>query len=250
MPNNFPTHGISHLSASSINAYAEDPAYWVSKYLLGAKFPFSAPARGGTIIEKAIVQTLTGRDMVDAIDEAIAEYNKATIFDKTDAVTKWANAMRDMIEAGVKELTPYGVPTFELDGSQKKILIDCNMGEYKVPIIGFLDLQFDGCKTIVDIKCTFRINQEMSASHRRQAALYFLANPSYTVKFMYISPKKVQWFTIDDVSEEITQIKEIIKRMNNMLGVGGADVIKELIPVTESFYWTGAEQIRKELYNL
>lgn len=251
MPNNFPRHGITHLSASSINAYAEDPAYWVAKYLHNAKFPFSAPARGGTIVEKAIVQTLTGRDAGDAIDEAIEEFNKATIFDKSPNVMKWASGMRDMIEMGIKELEPYGVPEFDfLSGGQKKILIDCNMGEYKVPIIGFLDLVFPEHKLIVDIKCTFRINQEMSASHRRQAALYLLANPDYTVKFMYISPKKIQWFTIDDVTEEKTQIKEIIKRMNNMLGVGDKDVIKELIPVTESYYWTGAENIRKELYNL
>jgi hypothetical protein len=249
--NNFTQHGITHLSASSINAYAEDPAYWVGKYLLGAKFPFSAPARGGTLIERAIVQTLTGRDQTDAIDDAIAEFNKMTVFDKSDNVAKWANAMHDMATAGIKELEQYGIPEFDaLSGGQKKILIDCNMGEYKVPIIGFLDLMFPEHKLIVDIKCTFRINQEMSASHRRQAALYLLANPDYTVKFMYISPKKIQWFTIDDVTEEKTQIKEIIKRMNNMLGVGDKDVIKELIPVTESYYWQGAENIRKELYNL
>lgn len=250
MPNNFTTHGISHLSASSINAYAEDPAYWVAKYLHNAKFPFSAPARGGTLIERAIVQTLTGRDQTDAIDDAIAEFNKMTVFDKSDNVAKWANAMRDMIEAGVKELEHYGVPSFELDGSQKKILIDCNMGEYKVPIIGFLDAVFEDSKTIADIKTTQRMPTVMSTSHRRQAALYKMANPNYTVKFLYLSPKKVQWFTIDDVSEEKAQIKEIVKRMNNMLGVGGADVIKELIPVTESYYWQGAENIRKELYNL
>ncbi len=249
--NNFPRHGITHLSASSINAYAEDPAYWTAKYLLGAKFPFSAPARGGTIVEKAIVQTLTGMDAVDAIDEAIEEFNKATIFDKSPNVMKWASGMRDMIEMGLKELEPYGVPEFDfLSGGQKKILIDCNMGEYKVPIIGFLDLMFDSCKTIIDIKTTQRMPTIMSTSHKRQAALYKMANPEYTVKFFYISPKKIQWFTIDDVTEEKKQIKEIIKRMNNMLGVGDKDVIKELIPVTESYYWTGAENIRKELYNL
>jgi hypothetical protein len=94
------------------------------------------------------------------------------------------------------------------------------------------------------------MSQEMSSSHKRQAALYKLAMPEYAVKFFYISPKKTAWFTIDDVSEEIVQIKETVKRMNNMLGVGDKEVIKNLIPVTESYYWGGAEQIRKELYNL
>ena len=246
--NNFTKHSIAHLSASSINAYAEDPAYWCAKYLLGAKFPFSAPARGGTIVEKAIVQILTGRDQIDAIDEAIEEFNKATVFDKSPNVEKWANGMRDMIEMGIKELTPYGVPEFELDGSQKKILIDCTMGEYKVPIIGFLDLVFPEHKLVVDVKTTQRMPSEMSASHKRQAALYKLAMPEYAVKFFYISPKKIQWFTIDDVSEEIVQIKETVKRMNNMLGVGDKEVIRNLVPIVESYYWQGAEQVRKELF--
>lgn len=249
--NNFTQHGITHLSASSINAYAEDPAYWCAKYLLGAKFPFSAPARGGTIVEKAIVQILTGRDQIDAIDEAIEEFNKATIFDKSPNVMKWASGMRDMIEMGIKELEPYGVPEFDfLSGGQKKILIDCNMGEYKVPIIGFLDLVFVEKKVIFDIKCTMRISENMSESHRRQAALYQISNPDYKVAFIYISPKKTKTFWVEDVTEDISQIKEIIKRMNNMLGIGDKEVIRNLIPVTESYYWSGAENIRKELYNL
>lgn len=246
--NNFTQHGITHLSASSINAYAEDPAYWTAKYLLGAKFPFSAPARGGTIIEKAIVECLQGKDKTKAIDDAIAEYNKATIFEKSDAVTKWSNAMRDMIEAGVSELSPYGTPKFELDGSQKKILIDCNMGEYKVPVIGFLDLFYPEKKVVVDIKCTFRCPSEMSPSHKRQAAIYQLSNLDCQIGFLYLTPKKTQWFWVQDVAEQITEIKGIIRRMNGMLGVGDAQKIKEIIPIVDSFYWGDCMATRKELF--
>lgn len=248
--NNFTQHGISHLSASSINAYAEDPAYWVSKYLLGAKFPFSSPARGGTLIERAIVQTLTGRDQTDAIDDAIAEFNKMTVFDKSDNVAKWANAMSDMAQAGIKELEQYGVPEFELDGSQKKILIDCNMGEYKVPIIGFLDLFYSPIKTVIDVKCTMRMPSEMSASHKRQAAIYKLSNPDFKIGFLYITPKKTQMFWIDDVSEQIVEIKNIIARMNGMLGIGDKYKIKEIIPIVESYYWSDAPEIRKQLFGM
>lgn len=246
--NNFTRHNISHLSASSINTYAEDPAYWTAKYLFGAKFPFSAPARGGTLVEKAIVQILTGRDQIDAIDDAIAEFNKATIFDKSDSVAKWASGMRDMIEAGVKELSPYGVPEFEADGTQKKILIDCNMGEYKVPIIGFLDLYYPDKKTVIDVKCTMRMPSEMSASHKRQAAIYKLSNADCAVSFLYITPRKTQMFLVDDVSEQITEIKGIIRRMNGMLGIGDKDKIKEIVPIVESYYWTDSMSVRKELF--
>lgn len=248
--NNFSGHGISHLSASSINAYADDPAYWCAKYLLGVKFPFSAPARGGTLVEKAIVQILTGRDQKNTIDETVAEFNKATIFDKSPNVGKWANGLRDMIESGVRELSPYGVPKFELNGSQKKILIDCNMGDYKIPVIGFLDLYYPDKKTVIDVKTSQRMPNMMSSSHKRQAALYRLANPDYEVAFFYITPKKTQFFWIEDVSEQIVEIKSIIRRMNGMLGVGDKDKIKEIIPVVDSFYWQDSMSVRKELFGL
>lgn len=246
--NNFTRHGIAHLSASSINAYAEDPAYWCAKYLLGAKFPFSAPARGGTMIERAIVQTLTGRDIEDATAEALSDFNKETLFDNTDKKTKWADGMPDMVAMGVKELSAYGVPTFELDGTQKKIFIDCNMGEYKVPVIGFLDLYFPDKKIIIDIKCTMRAPSEMSASHKRQAAIYQLSNPECQVGFFYITPKKTQFFWVQEVTEQVTEIKGIISRMNGMLGVGDAQKIKEIIPIVDSFYWSDSMATRKEIF--
>jgi len=249
MVNNFTQHGIAHLSASSINAYAEDPAYWVAKYLMGAKFPFSAPARGGTLVERAIVQVLTGRDQADAINDAVEEFNKMTVFDSSPNVEKWANAIEDMAKAGIKELEQYGIPEFDLlSGGQKKILIDCNMGDYKVPIIGFLDLYYSPIKTVIDVKCTMRMPSEMSASHKRQAAIYKLANPDFKIGFFYITPKKTQMFWVDDVEEQKKEIKGIVSRMNGMLGIGDKEKIKEIIPIVESYYWTDAPQVRKELF--
>jgi hypothetical protein len=227
--------------------YAVDPAAWCAKYLYGAKFTFSPAARGGTLIETAIVQALTGRDIDDAINEAVAEYNKATIFDKSDKVTKWKDAMPDMIRAGFNEITPYGVPVFEADGGQKKVLIDCNMGDYKVPVLGFLDLYFPDKKVIIDIKTTMRMPSEMSKEHYRQASIYKAAYPDCAVRFFYITPKKTQWFDIEDVQGALQETKEIVKRMNAMLGIK-KDTIKQIVPVIDSYYWTDEPHLRKEIF--
>jgi hypothetical protein len=230
--------------------YHGDPAAWVAKYLLGAKFKFSPAANGGLLVERAIVEALKGRDLVLAIDDALADYNKSTMFDKSDKVQKWAEAMHDMITNGYNELSGLGKPIWEVAGGQKRIEINCNMGDYKMPIVGYLDLVFPDVKTWVDIKCTQRMPSEMSVSHKRQAAIYKQAMPDYRGKFLYLTPKKTQWFEIDDISSDLADIKAIIHRMNGLLGIGDAKTIKNIVPVVDSFYFNDDLALRKELYGI
>jgi ABC-type amino acid transport substrate-binding protein len=230
--------------------YYGDPAAWVAKYLLGAKFKFSPAANGGLLVERGIVEALKGRELSLAIDDALADYNKATMFDKSDKVQKWAEAMHDMIFNGYNELSGLGKPIWEVTGDQRRIEISCNMGDYKMPIVGYLDLVFPDCKKVVDIKCTQRMPSEMSVSHKRQAAIYKQAMPEYAVEFLYLTPKKTQWFQIEDVAGDLADIKTIIHRMNSLLGVGDANTIKEIVPVVDSFYFNDDLALRKELYGI
>lgn len=247
--NNFLTHNITHLSASSINMYAEDAAAYVAKYLLGAKFPFSPAARAGVLAEDAIVNVLArGWTVEAAIGEAENEFCKANIFNYDDKVQKRADMIAPIVETAVKELAQYGEPEFEEDGTQKKILVNADMGDYKMPILGFLDLYFPKHGLVVDIKTTSRMPAEMSDSHKRQQAIYKMANVNYDVKFFYLTGKKSQMFACDDDwKETLKNTKTIISRMNALLALP-VETIKAVVPVHPSFYWTDAVDIREELY--
>jgi hypothetical protein len=230
--------------------YYGDPAAWVARYLLGAKFKFSPAANGGLLVERAIVEALKGRELSLAIDDALADYNKSTMFDKSNNVQKWAEAMHDMIFNGYNELSGLGKPIWEVTGGQKRIEINCNMGDFKMPIVGYLDLVFPDVKKVVDIKCTMRFNQEMSKSHKWQGSIYKQAMPDYSVEFLYLTPKKTQWMKIENVSDELAEIKEVIGRLNRFLGIGDAEMIKSIVPVIDSFYFNDDLALRKELYNI
>lgn len=248
MPNNFIKHGITHLSPSSVNKFADAPDAWAAQYLFGKKFSFSSAARGGVAVERAIVDALRIGDYYEATSAAVKEYSKETAFDNSATAAKWKDALPSMIELGFKELKDFGQPEFEDDGSQKKIGIACNMGDYVVPITGFTDLDYPQHNLVVDLKCTQRMPSEMSKSHLRQAAIYKQAT-GREVKFLYVTGKKAQWFEVGDVKDILEEFKTIVFRMNNLLAFD-KEVIQQIIPVTDSFYWSDDGAIRKELYGL
>jgi hypothetical protein len=70
------------------------------------------------------------------------------------------------------------------------------------------------------------------------------------VKFLYVTPKKYSLLEVDDIKPVLENVKAIAARMNNFLALD-VDTIKEIVPVNAaSFYWSGDENILKELYGL
>ena len=54
MGSSFERHGIDHLSASSLNLWAAEPALWVMERLLGRRSPTSAVAARGKAVEQGV----------------------------------------------------------------------------------------------------------------------------------------------------------------------------------------------------
>ena len=72
----FTKHGLTHLSASSINLYANAPDVWVVSYLFGRKTPMGPAAWRGICVEDAVVQILMGDSETAAIDKALEKFDK------------------------------------------------------------------------------------------------------------------------------------------------------------------------------
>jgi hypothetical protein len=54
MSNPFERHGIGHLSASSLNLWAAEPALWIMERLLGRRSPSGIPAARGKAVEAGV----------------------------------------------------------------------------------------------------------------------------------------------------------------------------------------------------
>lgn len=238
------------MSASSLNMWCGSQGAWVAKYLYGHKFPFSGAARAGVLAESAVVSVLSGeKDIETAIKEAETSYKRAILLDASDDNKKRGEAIRGFVENAIDELAQFGKPEFEQDGGQKKFSMMCRGDGWELPVVGFIDLYYPQHKLIVDLKTTMRAPSALSSEHARQCALYQKAFNMET-RFLYVTPKKAVWHTCEKVDDVLVEIKTLLNRMEKTLRIGGKEDIASVCDVQpDSFYWGGAEGIRKELFS-
>lgn len=247
--NGFEKHNIKHLSASSINLWTNAPDVWVASYLFGKRGPMSAAAMRGICTEDAVVAALTGENKDGALDAALEKFDKS--FPIGDEKTSKERAMIEpCLDLALGELQQYGQPEFTEDG-QQKISITAKTDEYEIPVIGFLDLVFPEHGLVIDLKTTGRMPSTMSAEHQLQRAIYQKARGNQAVKFLYVSPKKTNLLEDGDPTEILKKAKVQISRMEKFLRAGNAQDIADVIPVNpNTFYWSGNEAVREELFGL
>ena len=247
--NGFEKHNIKHLSASSINLWTNAPDVWVASYLFGKRGPMSAAAMRGICTEDAVVAALTGENKDGALDAALEKFDKS--FPIGDEKTSKERAMIEpCLDLALGELQQYGQPEFTEDG-QQKISITAKTDDYEIPVIGFLDLVFPEHGLVIDLKTTGRMPSTMSAEHQLQRAIYQKARGNQAVKFLYVSPKKTNLLEDGDPTEILKKAKVQISRMEKFLRAGNAQDIADVIPVNpNTFYWSGNEAVREELYGI
>lgn len=246
--NGFEKHGIDHLSASSINLWANAPDVWVMQYLHGMRTPMGAAPWRGICVEDAVVSVLSGGSEQDAIAAALDKFDKRFIIG-TEATTKEREVITPMIQLAVEQLIEFGKPEFPEEGEQEKISITAKGDGWSIPVIGFLDLVFPQHGVVIDLKTTNRLPSKMTAEHQLQRAIYQKAKGNMAVKFLYVSAKKTAMLEDGDVNETLAQAKAQIARLEAFLRHCDKDTAKAIVPHNPtSFYWSGNEDLRKQFY--
>ena len=248
--NGFERHNIDHLSASSINLYSNAPDVWVASYLFQKRTPMGPAPWRGICVEDAVVQILMGDSEAAAIDKALATFDQRFVIgdEKTTAERRRIEPMTQM---AVAELAHLGQPEFAEDDEQQKISITAKGDGWSIPVIGFLDLVYPQHGLVIDLKTTGRIPSKMSAEHQLQRAIYQKAKGNMAVKFLYVSEKKTNMLEDGDADELLGMAKVQIARMEAFLRHCDKETALAIVPVQpSSFYWQGAEDLRKEFYGI
>ena len=251
MMNGFEKHGIEHLSASSINLWSNAPDVWVMSYLFKKRTPMGAAAWRGICSEDAVVAALTGsQSLEDATQSALNKFDKRFIIGD-EKTTKERAVIAPMVANAVEALKGYGKPEFPEDGSQHKISIKAKGDGWSIPVIGYLDMVFPDSGMVVDLKTTNRIMSVMSAEHQLQRAIYQKAMGNMGVKFLYVSKAKSVMLEDGDVNETLAKAKLKIARLEKFLSVCDAETARAIVPVNpNTFYWSGSEALREEMYGI
>lgn len=249
--NGFEMHGIKHSSISNINSWHDNPAQWVAKYCLKVRFPAGPAMIRGIVVEGGTASVLSGGSVEDAVKEALKKFDQQ-IFMASEKTEKERAAIEPMIELAVQELKQYGEPDFEITGDQKKVSMKCNGDGWQLPIIGYLDFVFPKHGLVIDLKTSMKISTKQSASHIRQRCFYQKCMGNFSVKFLYVTPKKTSLLEDGDVAQTLAEIKSTLNRQERFLRVSkDPKFLASIIPVDPShFYWSDCIEQRKKIFGI
>jgi hypothetical protein len=232
----FQKHGIEHLSASSINTFVAQPAFWAMRYLLGWKDEGNEKMWRGSAVEAGLDQILFGRTD-EAVPSAIQAFEENAQGECSDPIEKERNNLPAFIEQAASAVG--GLP--KPDGRQLKF--EYRAEGIEAPIIGYTDYEWETFG--LDLKTTYRIpRQAVPTTHARQMGLYTVAKRK-PFKLLYVSPKDaaMREFTQEELENHCKAIISIAHGIRRALSLSDdpVEVARIFYPDFDSFYWSSDE---------
>jgi hypothetical protein len=241
----FERHSIGHLSASSLNVWAAQPALWIMERLLGRRLATGIAAARGKAVEHGVHLGLTNppASLDECIDAAEREFIRQTVLSVDPRREDERKKLAGWVTGALAELRQYGTP----DGYQEKVEI--RLDGIAVPIIGYVDWLFSQHGVIVDLKTTERFPSQIGNSHGRQGAVYASAHGNFGMRFAYAKPapgktdkRQVTVYEMsgDDVRQHLAALRAIALSLGRFLAVSDDphELAGLIVPDFDSFWWS------------
>lgn len=247
----FAQHGIDHLSASSLNTYASEPALWVLERLLKRSAPVGAAAHRGSAVEKGVDAGLLQPEMpvTECQDIALRHFDSLTPFSSDPKKDAERAAIAPSVAMALFELRQYGTPAPE--EMQKKIEVP--LGEHLPPLWGYQDYGWPDHGITLDLKTQLRLSHESKIGHERQVAGYVFGT-NRQGRICYTTPKKVGVYIVENVPQRFAELRMIAVRLGRflMLSRDPEELAGLLVPNCEDFRWNNpiAQANRVAVYGL
>lgn len=250
----FAAHGISHLSASSLNLWAASPAAWMLSYPLKRRTPVGAAAHRGTAVEAGVSVGLFDMDkpLEDCQALALAKFDQLTALSGDPRRAAQREVVAPTVATALNELRQYGVPTPPAGGAHQHRVTN-DLGDGLPPLLGYLDFVWEQHGLILDLKTTERVPSAISPAHARQGAVY-VAGTNSACRFAYASPKRIAVYGLTDVQEHFDALRQIATRLRRFLAL--SKDVRELcgliVPDVESYHWSDpkAQAARREVFGI
>jgi hypothetical protein len=245
MSSGFEKHGVAHLSASSLNLWATEPAVWLMERLLGHRSPPSALMARGRAVEDGVHAGLMDAALPAeaCVKRALATYDREMTLNPDERRDSERTLIPGYVEHGLGELRQYGVPSAYQDRCELRL------DDVPVPLIGFIDWRFDEHGLIVDLKTSERLPSAISLSHACQGAIYARAHGNYGMRFAYVKPtagkkdgRAVVVYELErtEIDRQLAALREIALRLERFLALStdARQLCGLIVPDYERFHWT------------
>lgn len=250
--NGFAIHGLDHLSATSLNLYAAQPALWVVEKLLRRRASPGCAAHRGTAAEHGVGLGLFDPEatVADCQAAALAEFDRLATFSTDPNRAKEREAVPCLVETALAELRQYGPPTPPREG-QRQHRVEVALPDVPVPVIGYQDFVWDAHGIVLDLKTSLRLASNISPAHARQGAVY-VAGSNREMRFCYATPKKVAVYALEDTTTPLLTLRHVALRLERFLRLSRdpQELVGLLCPDFESFWWSSpdARALGRDVY--
>jgi hypothetical protein len=242
--NPFEKHGITHLSPTSINAFAAQPSFWAFKYLLKNKDQVGPSAWRGSAVEAGLDHWLFKGDEIGAMKAAAIRFEleaQGEIAPDIDKERATINPMLDQAMTAMEDAYS-DIPTV------RQLDIEYWIDGIEVPIIGKIDYEWP--EYGLDLKTTRRIQTAIPDGHGRQISLYQAARKK-PYKLLYVSEKKAEFKELTQEAYE-RHLKHFAWYAHNIRrGLATFSDPVELArlypPDFTSFYWKNDDSVNKAM---
>lgn len=236
LSNPFEKHGITHLSPSTCNTFTASPAAFVLQKCLKKPNPVGAAAYRGTAVEDGVAHGLLnpGATLAECVKVALDKFNTLAAFISGEKVDKERNGIPGMVEMGLAELKPYGIP------SSTQGLISHEFEGLKVPMIGYYDFEWEQHGKLTDLKTSHALSSKIKFNHARQVALYRAARgDNLQAMVTYITSKKRASYALEDAREHVQALGRIGLAIQKFLSLSDdpMELASFVVPDVESFYF-------------
>ena len=229
--NPFSKFEIDHLSPSAINTFIADPCIYILRYLYKHKGPSNPAMWRGTVVDEGIGKRLgfkkvkgkwvkgkTKTTKANTIKFAEKQFDGLHRYHKTkiDVDTDRAEREKAFVPKYLEVAMPYYDSLGQPDSYQKKI--NLQLDEIPIPIIGYIDLQYDGI--VRDIKTVSRLPSEIPSGVNRQLSVYAMAEDSMpVVDYVYVTKTRAEVITmpVTDIDFHIATVKKVAHTIMNLL---------------------------------
>lgn len=251
--NAFEKHGISHLSASSVNLFIAQPALWCASYLMKRRTPVGPAAHRGTAIEAGVEAGLFDPEM--PVEEAqkigMETFHRLTRLNADPRVEKERATVEPSVAVALDELRQYGIPE-KPSGNERQRKLELNIAGVAVPVWGYLDFMWPDHGIICDLKSTGRIPSSISDAHARQGAIYLQHGSNLQMRFAYVSAKKIAVYTLENAADHLAGFVRAAQSIERLLQLSddGELLTRCFAPDLSSFYWgdASARRIADEIW--
>jgi len=245
--NPFETHDITHLSASSINTYIQDPCMFIMRYLYNHKGASNPAMWRGTVVDEGIGEALTSnKSNKKIIANSIARYDGLYNYHKqnTNINLDKLSKERELIPRYLDIAIPYYQEMGEPVSYQKEV--NLFLDDIPVPILGYIDVQYEGL--VRDIKTVSRLPSVIPDTVNRQLSIYAVAEDcDAMVDYVYVTTKKAEMISmqVKNIDEHIKTVRSVANAIMNLLSYSNDknQIAKLFYPNFDSWLW-GEDEIK------